>query len=62
MVLACVAMLLFPSFWEGRGQQDAVDAGAGNQTPAVFPGGSTLRPEDLVPAWRGPTRSVNQDG
>jgi hypothetical protein len=47
MLLAAVGMLLFPSLWEGRWPfTDAVS----HQDP----GQSTLRGDDLAPAWRGP--------
>ena len=66
MVLACVAMLLFPSFWEGRGT-GAPGIGAEAETPSsspvAFPGHSTLTEDDLQPAWRGPgARKGQKDG
>lgn len=51
MLLACVAMLLFPSLWEGRWRL----------TPEP-PGQSTLRPDDLIPPWRGPAPRGEKDG
>lgn len=60
MVLACVAMLLFPSFWEGR-RHDA-PAEARPLDRASLPGRSTLTEEDLRPRWRGPARRGNGDG
>lgn len=56
MVLACVAMLLFPSFWEARRH------GASAIDREVVPGRSTLTEDDLLPPWRGPTRRGDQDG
>jgi hypothetical protein len=53
MLLASVGMLLFPSLWEGR----LPFAPAAPQQPA---GQSTLQPDDLLPAWRGPT--IHKDG
>jgi hypothetical protein len=50
MLLACAAMLLFPSLWEGR------------WPTATAPGRSTLTAEDLAPAWRGPTRGTENGG
>lgn len=58
MLLASVAMLLFPSFWEGR--QHAAP-GAEPSAP-VFEGRSTLRKDDLIPEWRGPSPRGHQDG
>ena len=56
MVLACVAMLLFPGFWEARRQ-----AGTAVERE-VLPGRSTLTGEDLLPPWRGPARRGGEDG
>jgi hypothetical protein len=50
MLLACAAMLLFPSLWEG------------SWPTATAPGRSTLTAEDLAPAWRGPTRGTENGG
>jgi hypothetical protein len=47
MLLAAVGMLLFPSLWEGRWPFTAAVSQAS-------PGQSTLRADDLAPAWRGP--------
>lgn len=55
MLLASAAMLLFPVWWEGRGHDaSALHAEAG-AAPEQLPGQSTLRAEDLLPAWRGPS-------
>lgn len=59
MLLASVAMLLFPSFWEGR-QSEPPEIGQAAEAP--FEGRSTLRKEDLIPEWRGPRPRGDQDG
>lgn len=56
MVLACVAMLLFPSFWETRRHA----AGSIGREPEQ--GRSTLTEDDLLPPWRGPVRRGAEDG
>jgi hypothetical protein len=61
MLLACVAMLLFPVYWEGRhhaGQAAGEDHPAG----AAVTSRSTLTSDDLLPRWRGPVRRGDQDG
>ena len=64
MVLACVAMLLLPSFWEGRPTPGiGAEAETPSGPPEAFPGHSTLTEEDLLPAWRGPgARKGQKDG
>jgi len=56
MLLACVAMLLFPSLWERPGPS----------APGVHhdasPGRSTLSEDDLIPPWRGPAPRGEKDG
>lgn len=51
MLLAAVGMLLIPGFWEGRLH---LAPGAEQAAPFDPPGQSTLRPDDLLPPWRGP--------
>jgi hypothetical protein len=58
MLLASAAMLLFPSMWEGRWPPDP----ASREAEAPDLGRSTLRADDLVPAWRGPTPRSEKDG
>ena len=52
MLLASVAMLLFPVLWEKRSAPDMPPGAA--TAPQVTPGRSTLRQDDLLPPWRGP--------
>lgn len=52
MLLAGVGMLLFPSLWEGRLPFSPA-------TPQEPPGQSTLRADDLIPAWRGPRGEID---
>lgn len=59
MVLACVAMLLFPVYWEGR-HHAAPGSGLETAGPALS-GRSTLTPEDLQPRWRGPRKRGDED-
>jgi hypothetical protein len=59
MLLACVVMLLFPSFWEGR-EHAGPDGEQAAEAP--FEGRSTLRKEDLIPEWRGPRPRGDQNG
>lgn len=56
MVLACVAMLLIPRFWDGGGTPAPERAAEAEASPdsGSLPGQSTLTGEDLAPAWRGP--------
>ncbi len=56
MLLACVGMLLFPSFWERRGPS------APSVQQASTPGQSTLRDDDRIPEWRGPAPRGEKDG
>jgi hypothetical protein len=56
MLLAAAGMLLFPSLWEGRLH---IGPGAEQALPFDPPGQSTLRPDDLLPPWRGPAPKDN---
>jgi hypothetical protein len=49
-------MLLFPSFWEHRAAPGV------HQQAGSVSGRSTLRADDLVPAWRGPAPRGEKDG
>jgi hypothetical protein len=60
MLLASVGMLLFPSLWEGRLPLSAASSQAEEEGTGV--GQSTLRPDDLLPAWRGPLPRGEKDG
>jgi hypothetical protein len=59
MLLAAVAMLLGPSLLEGR-RSLAPDHAPG--TPFDPPGQSTLRADDRLPPWRGPSPRGEKDG
>lgn len=56
MLLACVGMLLFPSYWERRASS------APDVQQSITPGQSTLREDDLIPEWRGPAPRGEKDG
>lgn len=56
MLLACVAMLLFPSLWERSGSS------AIGTKQAATPSRSTLGEDDLIPPWRGPAPRGEKDG
>ena len=58
MLLAGAAMLLAPSLWEGRWTLRP----AAIESPPPDLGHSTLRPDDLLPAWRGPRPRGEKDG
>jgi hypothetical protein len=60
MLLASAAMLLFPSLWEGRWPFKPTAPGV--EQPAYDLDRSTLRPDDLLPPWRGPRPQGEKDG
>ena len=60
MVLACVAMLLIPSFWEGRRHAPGARGRSRPRRPSR-PLHADPR-KTCSPAWRGPRKRGDEDG